>query len=128
MDRARIGACAVDERQLLGPVRSFEPAPLRKHGCVFTLDEAAAQESSSANLATWCEALVHRHERDLLRATLDVPVSPLPAHLRVSGVLWLWLRGPLPELAAASRGPPAATTLNWLAFDSVETAPEALRD
>jgi hypothetical protein len=128
MDRSHIGACIVDERLLHGPTREFEPGPLRKHGCVFAFDEATAQQSSPAHLSTWCEALVQRHERDLLRATLDVPASPLPPHLHVSAVLWLWPRVSFPAAAAATVAPPEATTMTWLALDGIETAPEALRD
>jgi hypothetical protein len=126
MDRARIGACVVDERLLHGPPREFEPGPLRKHGCVLAVGDGTDPETARG-LAAWCDALVQRHARDLLRATLDIPVSPLPPHLHVSGVLWLWPRDSSPSSPAASSAPPEGTA-SWLAVDGVETAPEALRD
>ena len=127
MDRARIGACVVDERLLHGPPREFEPGPLGKHGCVLAARDGN-NERTALSLNAWCNALVQRHQADLLRATLDLPVSPLPPHLHVNGVLWLWPRDSFSAAAFASIELPERTTLTWLAVDSIETAPEALRD
>ena len=60
MDRARIGACVVDERLLHGPPREFEPGPLRKHACVLAARDGN-NERTALSLHAWCDALVQRH-------------------------------------------------------------------
>jgi hypothetical protein len=56
---------------------------LRKHACVLAARDGN-NERTALSLNAWCDALVKHHAMDLLRATLDLPVSSLPPHLHVS--------------------------------------------
>jgi hypothetical protein len=126
MDRAHIGSCVVTEHALHGAARTFEPGPLRKYGALFTSREPL-QQPALTDLEAWCRALVEHHGDVLLRAALDVPATPLPEHLTVRALLWLWPREARFALDAAG-SPSAPLQVTWLEFDAIETAPQALRD
>jgi hypothetical protein len=125
MDRAHIGSCVVTEHSLHGPPRGFEPAPLRKQVAIFTSREPLPVQTLET-LTTWCRTFAQRHADTLMRVALDVPTTPLPEHLAVRALLWLWPRGPRFALDGAAPTPPVPAT--WLALDAIETEPEALRD
>jgi hypothetical protein len=125
MDRAHIGSCVVTEHALHGPARGFEPAPLRKLGVLFTSREALPPQTLVA-VEEWCRTFVQSHADALLRAVLDVPATPLPEHVPACALLWLWPRHASLAFDASPAAPPMPAT--WLAFDAIETAPQALRD
>jgi hypothetical protein len=122
MDRARIGACIAEEHHLLGPPRRFEAGPVRKLALLLAGPEPAHRRRPDV-VREVAAGMVHRHGAMLQRALLDVPVSPLPEHLAIDGVLWIW---PLDEVAASRElgGEPGAMLHT---FDAIETAPGRLR-
>jgi hypothetical protein len=101
-DRPHIAACAVDEHALLGPARGVELGPIRKSGVLLL-----GGETDARTVRTWCDDIVARERAALSRAALDIPVSPLPAHLPLRALLWLWPRSgvnSLPTSLAQSIG------------------------
>jgi hypothetical protein len=122
MDRSRIGACVAEECLLLGPARAYEPGTVRKLGLVIAPVDPLARRSPGEIRAA-CEQLLERHDGLARRALLDVPVSPLPAHVAVEGILWIWPQDP-PQTGHSLTDEPGASLI---AFDAIETAPETLR-
>jgi uncharacterized protein (TIGR02118 family) len=122
MDRPRIAACAVEEHALLGPQRGFEPGPVRKSGLLLLGGEIDRRE-----LKAWCDGVVARECASIVRAALDIPVSPTPSHLPLRAVLWLW---PRTDDRPIAPGPSAMAdvTVLQLDFDAIETDPARLRD
>jgi uncharacterized protein (TIGR02118 family) len=122
MDRSRIGACVSEEHLLRGPARECEPGPVRKLGFVIAPADPRAHRAP-VEIKAACERLLERHGGLARRALLDVPVSPLPAHVAVEAILWIW---PIDasQVASALGGQPGASLI---AFDAIETPPDALR-
>jgi hypothetical protein len=122
MDRSRIGACVAEEHHLHGPERGYEPGPLRKLALLLASSDSASRRPSAAVMAA-SAALIDRHRALVYRAVLDVPISPLPSHVAIDGVLWIWpVDATDAAHALASEG---GATL--LALDAIETAPQTLR-
>jgi uncharacterized protein (TIGR02118 family) len=123
MDRPRIAACAVEEHPLLGPARGVELGPIRKSGVLLL-----GGETDARTVKTWCDDIVARECAALSRAALDIPVSPLPAHLPLRAVLWLWPRSGANRLLTPLARPIGGATVLQLEFDAIETEPVRLRD
>jgi hypothetical protein len=121
MDRSRIASCFVDELTLSGPPRGFEPGPLRKHAWLLTGDEVAREAIVEA-----CETFVARNAAQIARSTLDLPVSPLPPHLPLRAMLWLWPAGTAASIDAVLAAP-ARLSATPLTLDAIETNPVRLR-
>ena len=122
MDRPQIAACAVEEHILLGPPRGFEPGPVRKSGWLVMGGELDRDE-----LRAWCETIVEGDRPNLVRAALDIPVSPTPTHLPLRALLWLWPRAD-DRLNGPAASAIAETSVLRLGFDAIETDPARLRD
>jgi len=121
MDRSRIGACVAEEYLLLGPARAYEPGTVRKLGLVIAPVDPLARRAPGEIKAA-CETLLERRSGLARRALLDVPVSPLPAHVAVEAILWIWPHDPAQTAQSLADEPGASL----IAFDAIETAPEIL--
>jgi EthD domain len=122
MDRSRIGACVAEEHHLHGPERGYEPGPVRKLGLLLASPESASRRPATDVRAAGA-ALIDRHRALVHRAVLDVLTSPLPSHLAIAGVVWIWPVDPTNAVRALQ----AAGGATLLVLDAIETAPETLR-
>lgn len=127
MDRSRIASCAVNERLLHGPARPLEHGVVRKLGLALVRAPTVRPEEFTSQLEGWCEELIRRNGRSMLRVALDVPMDPLQANLPLHALVSVWPA----EDAGAPDAPPhggAIHAVTRLTLEATETPPAALRD
>jgi uncharacterized protein (TIGR02118 family) len=128
MNRAGIRIVRTEESLLFGPARGTEQGVVKKQALLVHRSSEASAADFRADVERACAALLEPRAPTFARLQLDLPVDPDEPGLAVDALLTAW-----PDTdgrAAFDRVPelPSFVATTRLAFESIETPPELLRD